>query len=120
MPQFDQPHAASGSSHGELLAIPGSGGLDSAVGDSSLADPLDSPPVDDRNLPDQAYAVFVRSPVAHGNIKNIGLDAAKAVAMRAKSRDVNLPEIIVGVSPSLHCLSTVLRAVAPTLIISGT
>ncbi len=33
---------------------------------------------DDRNLPGQAYAVFVRSPVAHGDIKNIGIDAAKA------------------------------------------
>ena len=33
---------------------------------------------DDRNLPGQAYAVFVRSPVAHGDIKSIGIDAAKA------------------------------------------
>jgi carbon-monoxide dehydrogenase large subunit len=33
---------------------------------------------DDRNLPGQAYAVFVRSSVAHGDIRNIGIDAAKA------------------------------------------
>ena len=33
---------------------------------------------DDRNLPGQAYAVFVRSPVAHGDIESIGIDAAKA------------------------------------------
>ena len=33
---------------------------------------------DDRNLDEQAYAVFVRSPVAHGDIKAIGIDAAKA------------------------------------------
>ena len=33
---------------------------------------------DDRNLTGQAYAVFVRSPVAHGDIKAINIDAAKA------------------------------------------
>ena len=33
---------------------------------------------DDRNLAGQAYAVFVRSPVAHGDIKSIGIEAAKA------------------------------------------
>ena len=33
---------------------------------------------DDRNLPGQAYAVFVRSAVAHGDIKAINIDAAKA------------------------------------------
>ena len=33
---------------------------------------------DDRNLDGQAYAVFVRSHVAHGDIKNINIDAAKA------------------------------------------
>ena len=33
---------------------------------------------DDVNLPGQAYAVFVRSPVAHGDIKSVGIDAAKA------------------------------------------
>jgi len=33
---------------------------------------------DDRNLDGQAYAVFVRSAVAHGDIKAIGVDAAKA------------------------------------------
>ncbi|MCZ6453857.1 MAG: xanthine dehydrogenase family protein molybdopterin-binding subunit [Alphaproteobacteria bacterium] len=33
---------------------------------------------DDRNLPGQAYAVFVRSVVAHGDIKAINIDAAKA------------------------------------------
>ena len=33
---------------------------------------------DDRNLDEQAYAVFVRSPVAHGDIKAINIDAAKA------------------------------------------
>ncbi len=33
---------------------------------------------DDRNLPGQAYAVFVRSAVAHGEIKSVGLEAAKA------------------------------------------
>lgn len=33
---------------------------------------------DDRNLDGQAYAVFVRSPVAHGEIKSIDIDAAKA------------------------------------------
>ncbi len=32
---------------------------------------------DDRNLDGQAYAVFVRSPIAHGDIKSIGIDAAK-------------------------------------------
>ncbi|MFT5182832.1 MAG: carbon-monoxide dehydrogenase large subunit, partial [Alphaproteobacteria bacterium] len=33
---------------------------------------------DDRNLAGQAFAVFVRSPVAHGDIKSIGVEAAKA------------------------------------------
>jgi carbon-monoxide dehydrogenase large subunit len=33
---------------------------------------------DDRNLEGQAYAVFVRSPVAHGDLKAINIDAAKA------------------------------------------
>jgi len=33
---------------------------------------------DDRNLDGQAYAVFVRSAIAHGDIKSIGTDAAKA------------------------------------------
>jgi len=33
---------------------------------------------DDRNLPGQAYAVFVRSAVAHGDIRRIDIDAAKA------------------------------------------
>lgn len=33
---------------------------------------------DDRNLPGQAYAVFVRSPIAHGEIRGIHVDAAKA------------------------------------------
>ena len=33
---------------------------------------------DDRNLDGQAYAVFVRSPVAHGDLKAINIDAAKA------------------------------------------
>ena len=33
---------------------------------------------DDRNLTGQAYAVIVRSPIAHGDIKRIDIDAAKA------------------------------------------
>src|SRR6266550_7923751 len=34
---------------------------------------------DDFNLPDQAYAVVVRSPVAHGNIRKIETAAARAI-----------------------------------------
>ena len=38
---------------------------------------------DDYNADGQAYAVFLRSPVAHGNIKSI--DAAAALARRLPS-----------------------------------
>ena len=39
---------------------------------------------DDVNLPNQAYAYILRSTVAHGRIKSINTEAAKADAGRAR------------------------------------
>ena len=51
---------------------------------------------DDVNLPDQAYAVMVRSQVAHGVLKGIDTAEASRVAARAAANAAEKPALSSG------------------------